>query len=155
MVDEKIDNDIEMYFRCSPFWRPSKCTCAMQCASPNAACPGLLWIPLEAAIGQLLAPYCPNGCRGNSKQNSDNKMCQRCWPFWWPWRCAGAIPRALPNLGGPELSVEVLIVADWTYQRQCFQVFSLPTCWKQAQSNMMAPNNNRGMTYWTDGKHLR
>ena len=28
------------------------------------------------------------------------KMYPLCWPFWWPWRCAGTIPRALPNGGG-------------------------------------------------------
>ena len=28
---------------------------------------------LDAAIGQLLAPYCLGGCQGNIKQNSDDK----------------------------------------------------------------------------------
>jgi hypothetical protein len=26
-------------------------------------------------------------------------MCPLCWPFWWPSRCGGTIPRALPNGG--------------------------------------------------------
>ena len=43
-------------------------------ASPNAACPGLHWKPLDAAIGQLLAPYCLGGRQGNSKQNN-NVLC--------------------------------------------------------------------------------
>jgi hypothetical protein len=46
----------------------------IQSALPNAACPGLLWKPLDAAIGQLLAPYHPSSCQGNSKQNNNNKM---------------------------------------------------------------------------------
>ena len=32
---------------------------------------GLLWKPLDAAIGQLLAPYCLGGRQGDSKQNND------------------------------------------------------------------------------------
>jgi hypothetical protein len=37
----------------------------MNGTSPNAACPGLLWKPLDVGIGQLLAPYRPSGCQGN------------------------------------------------------------------------------------------
>jgi hypothetical protein len=47
----------------------------------DAACPGLLRKPLDAPIGQLLAPYHPSGCQGNSKQNKDEKMYQKDWPF--------------------------------------------------------------------------
>jgi hypothetical protein len=43
-------------------------------ASPDEACPGLPRKPLDAAIGRLLAPYCPSGRKGNSKQNNDKKM---------------------------------------------------------------------------------
>jgi hypothetical protein len=43
-------------------------------ALPNAACPGLLKKPLDAAVGQLLAQYCPRGRQGKSKQNNDKKM---------------------------------------------------------------------------------
>ena len=42
-------------------------------ASPDAACPGLLWKPLDAIIGQILSPYCPSGRRGASKQNNNEK----------------------------------------------------------------------------------
>ena len=42
-------------------------------ALPNAACPGLYRKPLDAAIGQLLAPYRPGGRQGHSKQNIDVK----------------------------------------------------------------------------------
>jgi len=36
----------------------------------NATCPGLHWKPQDAAIGRLLAPYCPSGRQGDSKQNN-------------------------------------------------------------------------------------
>ena len=43
----------------------------MHAASPNAACPGLHWKPLDAAIGRLLAPYRLGGHQeGDSKQNN-------------------------------------------------------------------------------------
>jgi len=32
---------------------------------------GLHQKPLDAAIGRLLAPYCPGGRQGKSKQNND------------------------------------------------------------------------------------
>ncbi len=73
MVDAEIDNDIKMHLRCGPFWRPCGCAGAIQMALPDAACPGLPRKPLDAAIGQLLAPYCPSGHQGNSKQNNDEK----------------------------------------------------------------------------------
>jgi hypothetical protein len=38
---------------------------------PDAACLGLHWKPLDAAIGQLLAPYRLGGHQGDSKQNND------------------------------------------------------------------------------------
>jgi hypothetical protein len=41
---------------------------AINAALPNAACPGLYWKPLDAAIGRLLTPYRPGGRQGDSKQ---------------------------------------------------------------------------------------
>jgi hypothetical protein len=37
---------------------------AMAMASPNRAQLGLHCKPLDAAIGQVPAPYCPGGCHG-------------------------------------------------------------------------------------------
>jgi hypothetical protein len=34
----------------------------------------LLQKPLDATIRQLLAPYHPSGCQGNSKENNNNKL---------------------------------------------------------------------------------
>jgi|LakMenEpi03Aug12_release.lakeMendotaPanAssembly.Ray.scaffolds.fasta_scaffold3642706_1 hypothetical protein len=42
-------------------------------ALPDTACPRLLWKPLDAAIGQLLAPYRPGSRHGNNQQNNDAK----------------------------------------------------------------------------------
>ena len=44
-------------------------------ALPNAACPGLHQkpLPLDTAIGRLIAPYCPGDCQGGSKQNNNEK----------------------------------------------------------------------------------
>jgi hypothetical protein len=53
----------------------------MRMALLNAACPGLPWKPLDAAIGQLLAPYCPDGHQGNRKTNNDEKVHLLCWTF--------------------------------------------------------------------------
>ena len=45
----------------------------IQTALPNAARQGTHQMPLDADIGQLLAPYCPGGRQGISKQNNDYK----------------------------------------------------------------------------------
>ena len=59
----------QMHLRCGPFWWPWRCAGAIRSASPNAAWPGLHRKPLDAAIGRLLAPYCPGGHQGDSKWN--------------------------------------------------------------------------------------
>jgi hypothetical protein len=56
-----------------PFQWPWRSTSAIQRASPNAACPGLYWKPLDTAIGQLLALYCPSGHQATGKQTMMNK----------------------------------------------------------------------------------
>ncbi len=50
-------------------------------ASTNAACPGLLRKPLDATIGQLLAPYCPSGTRATGKQTTINKYTYKAGHF--------------------------------------------------------------------------
>ncbi len=40
----------------------------------NAACSGLLWKPLDAIIGQLLALYCPSICQGNRQTNNNQQI---------------------------------------------------------------------------------
>ena len=51
----------------------------------------------------------------------------------------------------------VSIAADdslWTSIRHFFQVFSSSTCYKKDRDDAKAPNNNRGMTYQSNGKEL-
>ncbi len=104
MVDDKIDDDIKMHLRRGPFWMPCGCAGAIQMASPDAACPGLLRKPLDAGIGQLLTPYCPSGHQGNRQTNNNQQMTLKRWPNWWPWQCAGMLPCTLPNGEGLGLS---------------------------------------------------
>ncbi len=104
MVNNKIDDDKQMHLHPGPFQRPCGCDGAIQTALPNAACPRLLRKPLDAGIGQLLAPYYPSGRQGNRQTNNNQQMTLKRWPNWWPWQCAGTLPRTLPDEGGLELS---------------------------------------------------
>ena len=56
----------QMYLRRGPFRLPWRCANAIRSASPDAAWPGLYQKPLDAAIGQLLAPYRPGGRQGDN-----------------------------------------------------------------------------------------
>ncbi len=112
MVDDKIDDEIKMYLHHGPFWRLCRCAGAMRCASTDAACPGILRKPLDTAIGQLLALYCPGGQQGGSKQNNNDKMQQLCWPFWWPRQWASTIPCTMPNGVGSGLHKKPLNATD-------------------------------------------
>ncbi len=104
MVDDKIDNDIEMHLRRSPFQRPCGCAGVIQTASTDAACPGLLRKPLDAGIRQLLSPYCPSGCQGNRQTNNNQQMTLKTWSNRWPRQCASTLPCTLPNGGSLGLS---------------------------------------------------
>ncbi len=104
MVNNKINDDKQMHLRCGPFRRPCGCAGAIQMASPDAACPGLVRKPLDAGIGQLHAPYCPSGCQGNRQTNNNQQMTLKRWPNRWPWWCAGTLPCTSPNGRGLGLS---------------------------------------------------
>ena len=84
--------------------RPCRYAGAMRYALPDTACSGLLWKPLDAAIGWLLALYCPNGRQGNRQTNNNQQMHLKRWPNRWPWWCAGMLPRTSPDGGGLGLS---------------------------------------------------
>ena len=73
IVDDEIDDDERKHLVCQPFRWPQRCAGAIQTALPDVACLGLLRKPLDAAIGQLFAPYCPGGHQDDSKQNIDEK----------------------------------------------------------------------------------
>jgi hypothetical protein len=68
---EKGGGDERMHLRRRPFRWPCGGVEAINAASTNASCPGLLRKPLDAAIGGLLAPYRPGGRQGDSKQYTD------------------------------------------------------------------------------------
>ncbi len=157
MVDDKIDNDIEMHLRCSPFWRPCRCAGAIQTALPDAACPGLLWKPLDAGIGQLLAPYCPSGRQGNKQINNNQQMTLKRWPNWWPWQCAGTLLRTSPDGGGLGLSkmplnttIGQVLRPIMTISHACarfFRCFHRQNHRKRLQVDAKAPVFNRGIIY--------
>ncbi len=157
MVDDKIDDDIEMHLRRGPFWRPCGCAGAIQMASPNVACPGLLKKPLDAGIGQLLAPYCPSGRQGNRQTNNNQQLTLKRWPNWWPWRCAGTLPCTSPNGGGLGLSkmplnatIGQVLWPIMTIGPACagfFWCFHCQNRRKRSQVDTKAPVFNRGITY--------
>ena len=82
-------------------WRSSGGVKTKHVALPDAACPGLHRKPLDAAIRQLLALYCPCGRHGDNQPNNDAK----CTFF------AGSIPRASLDGGGLWLSLKPLNAA--------------------------------------------
>ncbi len=157
MVNDKIDDDIKMHLHRGLFWRPCRCAGAIQTALPNAACPGLLRKPLDAGIGQLLALYRPSGRQGNRQTNNNQQMTLKWWPNWWPWGCAGTLPRTSPNGGGLGLSKMPLNAAIgqvlWpimTIGHACagfFWCFHCQNRRKGSQVDAKAPVFNRGNTY--------
>ncbi len=157
MVNNKIDNDEQMHLRCSPFQRPCRWAGAIQMALPNAACPGLLRKPLDAGIGQLLAPYRPSGHQGNRQTNNNQQMTLKRWPNRWPWQCAGTLLRTLPNGGGLGLSkmplnatIGQVLRPIMTISHACagfFQCFHCQNHRKRMHIDAKAPVFNRGITY--------
>jgi hypothetical protein len=72
-VKQKNGRNEQMCLHCGPFRWPCGCIGAKHVALPNVAYPGLLWKPLDTAIGRLLTPYCPGGQQGHNQQNDDAK----------------------------------------------------------------------------------
>ncbi len=157
MVNNKIDDDERMHLHRGLFWRPCGCAGAIQTASPNAACPGLLRKPLDASIGRLLTRYCPSGRQGNRQTNNNQQMALKRWLNWWPWQCASTLPRTLPNGGGLGLSKMLLnATIGWvlgpimTIGHACvffFNFFHRQNHRKRSQVDAKAPVFNRSITY--------
>ncbi len=164
MVNNKIDSDKQMHLHCGLFRRPCGCAGAIQMASPDAACPGLLWKPLDAGIGQLLAPYRPSGRQGNRQTYNNQQMTLKRWPNWWPWQCAGALPHTSPGGGGWGLSkmplnatIGQVLQRIMTIGHTCagfFWCFHRQNRRKRLQVDAKAPVFNRGITYQTKEKGL-
>jgi hypothetical protein len=66
MVDDKTDNDKQSTLSAGHF----DCHGGAP-VQYKVHCP--IWKPLDAAIGQLLTPYCSHGRHINSKQNNNVK----------------------------------------------------------------------------------
>ncbi len=106
----------------------------------------------------------PRRTTGFTCRQKTMKKHNTCRPFRWPWRCAGTTPSASPDGGGPGLLRNSLVAAtgrvlrliEWIGHAKAdfFQVFSSSTHWKGISSDVKTPNNNWGMTYQTDEKHL-
>ncbi len=162
--DFKIVDNNQMHLWCNPFLRPSWCAGTIPRASPNERGPWLPRKPLDAATGWVFRSYCPSSRQGNSKQNNNQKMYHTPLPFWQPRWCAGTIPHTLPDRGGSGLWLKSLVTTIGQVLRPIIAIghryapfvkdFSLSTCYKRDWGDVKAPNNNRGMTYHTDGKEF-
>jgi hypothetical protein len=133
MIDDKIDNDKQMYLLCWSFQWPCGGMGAMPRALPNAACPELHPKPLDATIRQLLAPYCPKSHQG-SMQNNNKKntptllailmamaMRQYNTAHIAQWRRSRA---SLEATGCCHLASICFNNINWSCQHWFFQVFS-------------------------------
>ena len=124
-----------------------------------SACPGLHQKPLDAAIRQLLAPYRP-GCRHDDNQQNNDAKCVHFADHFDGRGGAPVLSRALPDGGGPWLSYKPLntaigralapIASIAQSNFGCFFDFIM----KSLKKSSSCPNNNRGVTYQSDGKDL-
>jgi hypothetical protein len=134
----------------------------MQCALPDAACPGLHRKPLDAAIGQLLTPYCPGGRRGDSKQNNNEKnaptllailmavaMCRFNTAHITQWRRSRA---SLEATGCCHLASIVANSSNWSCICCFFMFFIVKLVEKGCGLALRPPVFNRGMPYQSDGR---
>jgi hypothetical protein len=148
-----------MHLNQRPFRQPRRCPGAIQTALPNAACPRLLPKPLDAGIGQLLALYHPSVRQGNNQQNN-NQTIQP--PTLLAVLMAIALRRyntaCITQWRRSRASPEATGCHHWASTRSnsitgtCQRRFC--SMRKRPQSTRISPNNNRGMTYQTDEKHL-
>ncbi len=136
----------------------------MHPTSTDAACPGLYRKPLDATIGQLITQYCPNGRQGDRQTNDNDPlpflavlMAVAMWGYntpcitWWRWSRASQLEAAGCHY---RASIFALASINWTLIQWIFRCFLLSTCWKRPRGKRIAPINNRGVAYQTDGKHL-
>ena len=70
-----------MHLICRPFWCQQWCAGAIQTASPNLACPGLLRKPLDAGIGRYLLRITPATTWATGKQATINKYTNKAGHF--------------------------------------------------------------------------
>ncbi len=94
--------------------------CSMSMATPEATgC-------CHRATTLSVLPRQPPGWQ-QTKQRQ--KMYHNCWPFRWPWRCAGMIPRTLPDREDPAgLWQKPLVAATGRVLRPTVAIWHKKTC---------------------------
>ncbi len=112
MVDDKIGNEKQSTLSAGHFDRhghgdaPVQYECITWCSMPRAT-PEATGRCHRATTHYVLPRRPPR--RQSTKQQC--KIHLLCWPFRWPSRCAGKIPRVLPDGGGLWLSKKPLNTA--------------------------------------------
>jgi hypothetical protein len=109
-----------------------------------------------------ISPQWPPG-RQSTKQQSNNTPTLLAVLMAIAMQWYGTIPHTSPDRGGSGLQqkplvaairqVSLPIVAMGTKKHRLFSFF-IVTCYKRDQGDVKDPNNNRGMTYRSNGKEL-
>jgi hypothetical protein len=122
-----------------------------QCHAHCAACQGLHPKPLETAIRQLLALYCPGSSQGPMQITMKKKYTYFAGHFndhgnasvWYRMNCpmeeVHGFPRSHWMLPSKK---HMLQWHQFVMLTPFFQVFLWSTCWKGAQGKRMVQNNN-------------
>ena len=149
-----------MHLRRRPFWWQWRCADAIRSASPDAAWTELNRKPPDAAIGRLLALYCPSSHLGDNQHNN-NATCTHFAGRFDGHHVAAVLYRAhhpmeevCGFLKATKLHHQASTRSDITQPDMPKLVVSDILSWKRAPVDMLAPNNNRGMTYQTDEKNF-
>ena len=125
-----------------------QCAGAIRSASPDAAWPGLPRKPLDATIGQLLAPYCPSGSQGDNQLNYDATcthmlavlMAIAMWGYYIA--CIARWRRFVVFIKTTKCHHWTSACSDITQSDMPTPVVSDISSWKRAPVDMLAPNNN-------------
>ncbi len=101
---------------------------------------------------------------GQQKTNNNQQMTLKRWLNWWPWRCAGTLPRTLPNGGGLGLykmplntTIGQVLRPIMTIGHACagfFYVFIVKTVEKGCRSTLRPLFSRGAITYQTKEKGL-
>ncbi len=129
MVNDKINDDINMYLHRGLFWWPCRCTGAMRCASPNAACLGLLLKPLSTAIEGTTISVLPWRLLEQQQKNNIKNWVN----FAGHFDGRGGVPVQYCMLDATGCRHWVSIVTNSSHRTYhcCFLCFSLSTCRKK------------------------
>ena len=134
-------------------------------ALPKRGClgPGLYWKPLMSPSGNYSLRLAPAAARVAGKTMMMNNtpclltilmaMALRRYvsAHIAQWRRSRAMLDATGHYQRASIAADS---SNWSCMHHFFRVFSLSTCYKRAWADDKAPNNNKGMTYQSDGKEL-